>query len=156
MQITFLKKMKNNPTYNGFINEGLSLTDIQQLELTFNNGNPFPKVLKEFLYLAGGYCCYVQFNGTSGINSIIENHNQLNEDLEEFYDVVIDRPHFYLETENIDYAVFMFLDEGDNPVINYMLQEVDPTPSHYYERACTFPEFIDARIQNVLDGYPLF
>ncbi len=157
MEIKYLKKLKDNPARKGFVNKGLSLIDIQELEVTFNDGNPFPVVLKEFLYLAGGYCCYVQFNGgNGGINSIIENHNELDEDLLEFYNVVIDRPHFYLQVESIDYAIFMFLDEGDNPIINYILQEVDPTPSNYFRRASTFPEFINGRIQNVLDGYSSF
>jgi hypothetical protein len=58
MQINYLKKLQENP--KGSQNEnpmrGLTLQEIQQLEVLWNNGNPFPVVLKEYLFLGGEYC----------------------------------------------------------------------------------------------------
>lgn len=53
MIIEYLKTLRDNPIINGYNIEGISETEIQQLEQLYNNGNTFPKVLRELLYLAG-------------------------------------------------------------------------------------------------------
>lgn len=62
MNIEILTKLKDNPKRNPnklgyeFENEGLSVVEIEQLEQDWNNGNNFPKALRELLYLGGAYC----------------------------------------------------------------------------------------------------
>ena len=62
MTIDYLQKLRDIPS-DGTTNRGISLLEITHLEQVFNNGNLFPKVLKEFLYLAGDYC-YVMDTGS--------------------------------------------------------------------------------------------
>ncbi|MCZ8091414.1 hypothetical protein [Flavobacterium sp.] len=59
MEIEYLQILKNNP-YKGIDDPfkrlritGIPDTEINYLEQTWNNGNHFPKVLKELLFLAG-------------------------------------------------------------------------------------------------------
>ena len=52
MTIQYLQKLRDNNKMDGFTDEGLSLSEIAQLEQLCNNGNPFPQVLKELLFLA--------------------------------------------------------------------------------------------------------
>lgn len=59
MQINYLKKLQENPVDyldDGSSNRGLNIQQIQELEILWNNGNPFPIVLKEYLFLAGEFC----------------------------------------------------------------------------------------------------
>lgn len=62
MTIKYLQLLKDNPVNysNGtelkFEIKGISESEIKDLELTWNNSLPFPKILKELLYLAGNFC----------------------------------------------------------------------------------------------------
>jgi hypothetical protein len=58
MEINYLKILQENPRGSEDENpmRGLSLAEIEQLETLWNNGNPFPIVLREYLFLGGEYC----------------------------------------------------------------------------------------------------
>ncbi|MDR6761150.1 hypothetical protein J2Y38_001348 [Flavobacterium sp. 2755] len=62
MNIKYLQHLKDNPvaypndTELQFKIKGIPESEIQQLELTWNNGNLFPQALKELLFLAGDFC----------------------------------------------------------------------------------------------------
>jgi hypothetical protein len=43
MTIQYLQKLRDNNKMDGFTDEGLSLSEIAQLEQLCNNGNPFPR-----------------------------------------------------------------------------------------------------------------
>lgn len=51
--------------------EGLSLEKIETLEAIYNSGNPFPKSLRELLYLAGKKC-YVLAYHINGLQDIMQ------------------------------------------------------------------------------------
>jgi len=64
MEINYLQALRDYPSpcpdreeykYKLAI-EPLSLSEISDLEQSYNNGVPFPKVLRELLYLAGKNC----------------------------------------------------------------------------------------------------
>lgn len=116
MDITHLRQLKDNPIKVGssisFINKGISVTEIQQLEETWNNGNPFPKVLREFLFLAGNFCYVCDYGPTESQQDLQEWKRETMED----YNRVINRP-FYVYSIYNDNFYFIFLDEGDNPII---------------------------------------
>ena len=50
MTIQYLQKLRDNNKMDGFTDEGLSLSEIAQLEQLCNNGNPFPQVLKNYYF----------------------------------------------------------------------------------------------------------
>jgi hypothetical protein len=59
MKIEYLAKLKDNPSaypndkdYKSTI-QPILIEEIEHLEQLYNSGNPFPKVLKELLFLAG-------------------------------------------------------------------------------------------------------
>jgi hypothetical protein len=59
MTIELLKKLEKYPLKGNKASRGLSLPQIEELELEFcPNGVQFPKALREFLFLAGEYCVY--------------------------------------------------------------------------------------------------
>lgn len=119
MNIEYLKLLRDNPVKNPnstghkFIIRGISLTEIEQLEQTWNNGNPFPKALRELLFLAGEYCYVFNYG-------VYDTQQELQEEKRE--DMVdngktITRPFFVMDTWNADQFSFVYLDEGDNPYI---------------------------------------
>ncbi len=119
MNIEYLKILRDNPyeypqnLEESFTIEGISLTEIEQLEQTWNNGNPFPKALRELLFLAGDYCYVFNFG-------IYDTQQELQEAMRE--DLVdngktITRPFYVMDTWNADQYYFVYLDEGENPNI---------------------------------------
>ena len=117
MEIQYLNKLKDNPiSYGVLINleiEGINLDEIQLLEQNWNNGNPFPKALKELLFLAGNYCYVCDY----GVN---ENQQELQgsvrQDLLE-NERIISRPFYAIDVYSTSHFLFIYLDEGDNPTI---------------------------------------
>lgn len=91
MTIQYLQKLRDNNKMDGFTDEGLSLSEIAQLEQLCNNGNPFPQVLKELLFLAGNSCNYLDY-------SIYDSQQELQSEerleLQELYGITITRPYF--------------------------------------------------------------
>lgn len=148
MNINYLQKLRDNPS-DGTTNRGISLSQIMHLEQVFNNGNPFPIVLKEFLYLAGDYC-YVMDTGPW--DSIEEMNIEHRADYLNIYGVTLNRPYLFLDVVGGNGELFMFLDEGDNP--NLYQMKVSPTPTNTYRRIenLTLKDLIDGRIQDVING----
>lgn len=107
MNIQYLTKLKDNPieysedTNNSFPIQGISEIEIIQLEQSYNNGNPFPKVLKELLFLAGKYCYVCDY----GVNdSQQELQDWVREHIQE-RNKIINRPFFVFDV----YSGFPFL-----------------------------------------------
>ena len=61
MEITYLKKLQENLDIRPYPCEPLPMSEIENLEQTYNNGNPFPKVLRELLFLAEEYCMVLDY-----------------------------------------------------------------------------------------------
>ena len=127
MNIEYLKMLRDNPAmypndidYKGEI-RGIPLTEIEQLEQTWNNGNPFPKALRELLFLAGEYC-YVFSYGIFDTQQELQ--EAMREDMAE-RNKSISRPFYVLDTWGGDQYYFVYLDEGDNPYIYEALPNED-------------------------------
>lgn len=151
MTIQYLQLLKEHNKRN-FTDEGLTLSEITQLEQLYNNGNPFPVILKELLFLAGKFCNYLDY---SIYDSQQELQNEERLELQELYGITIPRPYFFVDLSSNGLPAFIFLDEGDNPPLNQL--EKYPTQSNYYRRTGgTLQTLIGSRIQNYLDGYNPF
>ncbi len=125
MNIEYLKTLRDNPADFGvtmnYTNRGIPLTEIEQLEQTWNNGNPFPKALRELLFLAGDFC-YVFSYGISDTQQALQERWR-----EQMLDAgkTIIRPFYVVDTWGPDQFYFVYLDEGDNPYIYEALSYED-------------------------------
>lgn len=116
MEITYLQYLRDNPVKQGltkdFPIESISLQEIEQLEEMYNNGNPFPKALKELLFLAGNFCYVLDYG-------IWDTQQELQDAVREKMadeNRIISRPFYVVDTYNSgDHFIFIYLDEGDNP-----------------------------------------
>ncbi len=153
MIIEYLKELENNPTRGIFSNEGIiEITKIQKLEQDYNNGNPFPKVLKELLFLAGNYCGYLDF-GSYDTQQELQNEERL--ELLNVFGVTISRPHYFVDLVSPGNPVFMYLDEGPNPLL-YQINN-NPTQSNYTrDVGGTLKDLIEERIQSYKEGHGPF
>lgn len=119
MNIQYLKKIQTNPSLE--INNSsyfssikrISETEIASLEQFYNNGNIFPKVLKELLFLAGSDCFVCDY----GINKTQQDLQEwVREDMLE-NERTISRPFYAFDVYGGSQFLFIYLDEGDNPEI---------------------------------------
>ena len=125
MKIEYLKELELNPCdyiYSHFVNEPISLTEIENLERLYNNGKPFPKALKELLFLAGKFCYVLEYGA---FDSQQEMQDYVRELLEED-NILIQRPFFVIDVYNAGTQfLYIYLDEDDNPAVHEGF--------HYYE-----------------------
>lgn len=154
MEIQYLTKLKDNPyenpsdLKNSLIIEGISLNEIQQLEQLYNNGNQFPKILKELLFLAGNYCYVCDY----GIN---ENQQELQEWVRE--DMIengrtISRPFYAFDVYGGSQFLFIYLDEGDNPEIYEAHPYSDNNDWIRHLNNLTIKSLVDSCIERVKRG----
>ncbi len=159
MIIKYLKKLKDNPIIGPFTIKGISETEIQQLEQLYNNGNPFPKVLKELLFLAGDFCSWLDFGA---FDSQQEIQDEIRAKLLRVNGLSILRPHYFIDLSAYSNPVFMHLDEGDNPPLYQICDE--PTSTKYYhgeeivggDSNRTLVALIERRVRNYKLGYGAF
>ncbi|WP_293303068.1 hypothetical protein [Pedobacter sp. UBA4863] len=111
MEIQYLTYLRDNPSGN-FPIEPISLQEIQQLEILYNTGNPFPIALKELLFLAGQFCYVLDYG-------VFENQQQMQEFVRSEMaeeNKSLSRPFFVIDVYNLgDQFIFVYLDEGNNP-----------------------------------------
>ena len=120
MNIIYLKSLQNNPSLeinrSGYYSviQGVMEQEIEQLEQLYNYGNPFPKALKELLFL-GGSDCYVLDYGLNETQQKLQEF--VRENMQE-ESRVITRPFYVIDVYNAgDQFLFIYLDEGDNPPV---------------------------------------
>ncbi len=118
MEIEYLQKLKDNPKKYSkreefrFEIKGISIDEIQDLEKLYNNGNYFPKSLRELLFLSGEYFYTFDF----GINdNQKEMQEWVREDLKQRGRMIF-KPYYIIEVYS-DQFFFVYLDEGDDPKI---------------------------------------
>lgn len=156
MEIIYLKYMQANPRVPnegklGFPNEPISLSEIEQLEQLYNNGLPFPKALRELLFLAGDYCNVLEYG-------VYDTRQEIQEDFQD--DLVrlnktLSRPYFVIECHLGAVYSFVYLDEGDNPLLYYCnLYEDESEWLVTYNQ--TIPEYITDAIDRLKAGLPLY
>lgn len=115
MEIVYLKKVLENNVLNRFVNKGLSLTAIEEMERQFFQARPFPKAFREYLFLAGDFCNF----GFDDIEGIIELQQYLQEDLKRSGQQL---PHnlFAFSVYDSQYSVISLVETEEDPVI-YLL-----------------------------------
>lgn len=162
MDIKYLTMLKDNPEDSPNNSEhsdtiiGISLDEINQLELKYNKGLPFPKAIKELLFLAGEYCYVFDYGLT-------ETQEEMQEDARSWlvnHNREITRPFFVVDIYNAGTQfLFVYLDSHiDNPT----LYEAELPHRNYYPRPWlhslekSLSEFIDFRIKKVKSGYNPF
>lgn len=137
----------------GFPNEPIPLSEIEQLEQLYNNGVPFPKALRELLFLAGDYCNVLDYGPT---DSQQELQDFFREELADV-SIVLPNPFFALERHSGGEYSWVYLNQGDNPII-YMGDphwiEFKPDWSRSINK--TIPEYVNAAIDRLKSGLPLF
>ncbi|MFY0484051.1 hypothetical protein ACI6PS_15750 [Flavobacterium sp. PLA-1-15] len=159
MNIELLINLRDNPLEYGseenFRNEGIPISEIVQLEQTWNNGNLFPIALRELLYL-GGKFCYVLDTGWYDTQQ--EMQDAAREWLTE-NSRTISRPFYVIDIYNAgEQFLMIYLDEGDNPnVYNvYLPNWRDDQISWLSSTGMTLKDFINFRINKVIKGFNPF
>ncbi|PKW28987.1 SMI1/KNR4 family protein [Flavobacterium lindanitolerans] len=151
MEILYLKKMEDFPKIGSYKNEGVSETEINNMEQSMNV--KFPKAYREFLFLGGNY------------ENLLSNWNRNFYDLdsaqeyarEAFQGVGLNMKPFwcFAEYNNANSSLFFFLDEGeDPPVYNFVADKVivdDNGHEVFYKKTYqSFSAFIEKSITSAL------
>ncbi len=97
--------------FGDFPVKGKTLEEIQEIENEMNNGNPLPKVFKEYLWI-GGYENGLGFDDAFG-NYIGKRKSYLKKMKER--GIEITRPFIIFDSLDGATFAFIYLDEGDNP-----------------------------------------
>ena len=97
-----------------FPDKGIPVSVIEALEQYWNKGNPFPKALRDLLFLAGESCNFLEYNFYDS-----QHHMQLEcRDEMEDSDHLFDRPFYILEHHSCGSFLLIFLDEDQvNPML---------------------------------------
>jgi len=152
MEIEILKKLRDNPSYEGFDNEPLSLEEIATLELDYNEGNSFPRALRELLYLAGRYCLVYDY----GVYDTMQEIQEAGREWLDERGLEILRPFFILDVYNGgDQFLFVYLDEHTNdPLLYEAYLDTDMHDENPFLSSLerTLAEFTDARLDRLLIG----
>jgi hypothetical protein len=148
MKIKYLKRLRDTKLKRT-ANRGMSLAEIEKLEQEYNQGRPFPKAYREFLYLAGEFC-----NLGTGISDYDRMQEMAREEVAAS-GKTIGRP--YWVTDQLDRCEqfgFIYLDEDtEDPVIYNCYAEksyhkesgfIAPRPQG------TFSKYIESHIDDVL------
>lgn len=162
MEIQYLTILRDNPVKIGvtrnFPNRGISEVEITQLEQLYNNGNPFPKALKELLFLAGESCYVLAYLNDS--QQAMQNYvrNQLQK-----RSLEITRPFFAIDVYNSsDQCLIAYLDEGEDPIVYSVFYEFqDYDGDDYPEVQFITPlkklsAYINSGIEDVKNGFNPF
>lgn len=160
MKIEYLTSLRDHPAaypndtdYKAAI-KGISLTEIDVLESSYNVGIRFPTALRELLYLAGKSCYVLSY----GMNkSQQEMQEQAREMLQE-ENRTIDRPFyaidFYSDGEQF---LFLYLDEGtEDPTVFCAYFGGGLGIEQVYPLKFTLSEYIKDGVEMVKKGYSPF
>ena len=133
-----------------FPNESISFEEISQLEQTYNKGNTFPKVLQEYLSIAGKYSPVIDKGIFSTQQELQEFVREELSDNGKFFT----RPFFALEVYSGDWCMFIYLDEGDNPNLHcvYYDDEAAGLSQPLKKMDHTISSLINSRIQRIKEN----
>jgi hypothetical protein len=154
MKIDFLQNLRDNPKLGLFENEPIELEEIHKLELLYNNGDRFPKALRELLFLAGGYCEVLDF----GLNDTQQEMQEEARSWLPIYKRQIPRPFYVIDVYNSgDQFLFVYLDDNElNPIVYEAVLYEHPYDSrpwiHSSLLAKTLSQFIDNRLDILKRG----
>lgn len=156
MVIEILKQLKDYPTDGTFTDQPISLAEIEELEREYNKRAPFPRSLRELLYLAGKFCNVLDYGNTTSQKELqIEARGDLAD-----YDREINRPFYAIDIYNAgEQFLFVYLDDNQNDPMLYEAylphnqHQVRPWV-HSLNR--TLSEFINYRLSLLKQGYNPF
>lgn len=149
MEIKILKQLELYNSYDGFVHKGVSMERILAMEQTYNNGNPFPRALRELLYLAGDYCRYLDSAGADTAEELQEEARvALTRN-----NMTISRPFYCIDTMGgYSMAIFtiIYTDVTDDDPMLCDVDYVDKTITEYEKSSISV--LINSRIINVKNG----
>jgi hypothetical protein len=147
MEIQYLKSLRDNPVWGPYINRGISMEDITALEQEYNNGQPFPKALRELLFLAGDLCNIFDY----GLNATQHELQQEAREMLIYKNRTINRPFYATEVRDGEIFMFVYLDEGEDPMIHEAVPYLTDEP---WDRdlEMTLSQFCDLSIEDIKRG----
>jgi hypothetical protein len=156
VEITYLNKVVENPTLDGFTNRELSIENIEKLEEKYNEGKVFPVAFREFLFLAGEFNNFNFDDLGDGIDALQDLMSKELQAAEES----IDRPFFAFSFYDSQYSVIA-LDENDEDPKVYLIspflaaEDLEPLvkiPTGGFKENYTFTELINESIRRIKSG----
>ena len=155
MEIEYLKYLEENPIKKGTSQDwpirSISLSEIETLENKYNNATPFPKALRELLFLAGEYCYVLDYGTHKSQDDLQKAERECLID----YGRSITRPFYVIDCYN-DYESFLYvyLDEGDNPEVYaaYLPNSMTDNPPTFYSLGKSLSDYINSLIDRVKQG----
>lgn len=115
MEIKYLKKLEINPNLSPTLpRRGWNITQIEALEAQYNEGKPFPRAFREYLFLAGDW------GGTGVVNEDWDWVRGRSDHDMKALGYELDRPYFVFEEYDSQFFIF-YLDETDEDPIVYIL-----------------------------------
>jgi hypothetical protein len=123
------------------------------LETSYNCGIPFPKALRELLFLAGQYC-YVLAYGRHDNQEQMQSH--MRKEIAKGNRIIL-RPFYVIDVySDGDTFLFVYLDEGDNP--NVQNAEISDIYNSGWitNLNITLKDFISNSVETVKQGYNPF
>ena len=150
MDITYLKQLERTPNKNSWINESISLEEIKQLEQIYNNNKPFPKALRELLFLAGNYCIVLDY----GLNDTQQELQEFVRENMQEENRIITRPFYAIDVYNAgDQFLFVYLDEVDDPAVyQASYEDRSDRPNWINKVTPTLSNFVNRKIERVKNG----
>ncbi len=154
MELKYMNGLAGLKSYHNYVPKGLTLNQIEQLEITYNNGNHFPLALREYLFVAGGDSPVVEINASN----LDELQQRVRGYLVE-YSQQINRPFFAFENWNgCEYFLFVYGDDtAEDPIIwTAYLEPDDRTPNFLSTYGTTLTEYVNEKVSWVKRGLSPF
>ncbi|TDQ77458.1 hypothetical protein [Sphingobacterium yanglingense] len=162
MEIKYLKLLQDNPyeypaadENNRYPIVSLSITEINDLETSFNNGLAFPLAVRELLYLAGKRCYALEYGYQGSIQKMQQDVRKFMQE----WNRELTRPFLVIDVYNIlDQFLFVFLEEGDDPVVYRAEYDPNHLPEGQWYEAMqpNLSTFINKKVQYVKAGGSAF
>ncbi len=155
MIIEYLQNFENNKNnfaaVRKFPTQGCTIEEIEALEESLNNGNPFPKAFREYLFIGGEMSClpldmkysWMERETKAAKKGLLENRG-----------IQLDRPIVVYNQLDYEQYTFIYLDEGDNPQ-PWHCYVVDDEQTFWKGPFPTFKDNIDKMVELALKGLGL-
>ncbi|MES2616773.1 MAG: hypothetical protein V4613_02785 [Bacteroidota bacterium] len=152
MNIEILTYLAENPIKYGVNDnypiEGIPISEIEALEVKYNDGKQFPKALRELLFLAGDFCYVLEYGAYDTQDELQQSQRDW---LVEFGRTF--NRNFYVVDLISDYENFCFVytDDGDNPMIYHFSYDNGEIYS-----LVSLKEYMNTKIDLVKQGFNPF
>lgn len=156
MKIEYLKSLELNKVIgkSAFPREGFSMSQINEMEDAINDSKPFPKVFREYLFLAGNYNSLGLSIGVGlkGVELFVGVKEYFEEEIIK-RGLSMNRPYVIFHNKDGESFSLIHLDEGDDPMpYHFELYEESPKEPFEYTNVKSFSELIDYLVDSGLKG----